>query len=139
MWYLIDSTILMGRVSLSCISPNIYQRRSPSAVHGGSFLSDLQHIQAPRILCYGIQEDVSLQGLSICFLCWLRINNILACVLPIFLICRSVLIQAFFILLPSVFYLCLPDLGRSLPTHSLLVQEAVLPCWSAYIAACYTI
>lgn len=59
--------------------------------------------QATRIPCYAIQENVSLQRLSIYFLCWFRIKNILTCVLPIYLICRSVLMQAFFFLLPSSF------------------------------------
>lgn len=59
--------------------------------------------QATRIPCYAIQENVSLQRLSIYFLCWFRIKNILTRVLPIYLICRSVLMQAFFFLLPSSF------------------------------------
>ena len=79
-WYPAVSIMLMGQAPLPSISRSVNQKNSPSDVQRGSFLSELQDITSHKVsLCYGIQENISPQGLSIWFLYWLRIKHFLAC------------------------------------------------------------
>lgn len=79
-WYPAVSIMLIGQASLPSISRSVNQKNSPSDVQRGSFLSELQDIISHKVsLCYGIQENISPQGISIDFWYWLRIKHFLAC------------------------------------------------------------
>ena len=68
--------------SLPSSSKNVNQGSSPSDFPGGSFLLGCMISQSTRILCSVIQKEFPPQGLSTCFLCWLRRKHLLAYFLP---------------------------------------------------------
>lgn len=134
-WYPAVSIMLIGQASLPSISRSVNQKNSPSDVQRGSFLSKLQDIISHKVsLCYGIQENISPQGISIGFWYWLRIKHFLACFFPIFLSSSSVVMVQVLctITTPScyhlLFYLWPSDPGGSLPacSHQPLISGSSL-------------